>query len=146
MDTMTEERQATTTGQREGDSTRPDTREWLGQQISGELALFVGVAWYVLFSIAVALEPDATQPEAFPAWLSVAIEVALLGLLAVAAVGLVTRRRVGLVAALGAAGLFLAMAVACPVSGHHGFGAWWYGQMACAIGLVAITGTALRRS
>ena len=41
---------------------------------------------------------------------------------------------------------FLAMAVACPVSGHHSFGNWWYGQMACAIGLVAITGSAVSRS
>jgi hypothetical protein len=146
MDTMTEERQPTTTGTPTGAPARPETREWLGQRISSELALFVGVAWYVLFSIAVALEPDATQPEAFPTWLAAAIEVALLGLLAVTAVGLLARRRVGLVAALGAAALFLAMAVACPVSGHHSFGAWWYGQMACAIGLVAITGAAVRRS
>jgi hypothetical protein len=146
MDTMTDERQAPTTGATDVDSTRPDTREWLGQRISGEVGILVGVAWYVLFSIAVALEPAATQPEAFPTWLAVAIEVALLGLLGVMAVGLVARRRVGLVASLGAAALFLAMVVACPVSGHHSFGAWWYGQMACAIGLVAITGAALRRA
>src|SRR5918994_7513545 len=106
MDTMTEERQPTTTGTPTGAPARPETREWLGQRISSELALFVGVAWYVLFSIAVALEPDATQPEAFPTWLAAAIEVALLGLLAVTAVGLLARRRVGLVAAVGAAALF----------------------------------------
>ncbi len=52
----------------------------------------------------------------------------------------------GIEAALGAAAWFVAMAVACPVSGHHSFGAWWYGQMACALGLVAITVAALRRS
>jgi hypothetical protein len=146
MATMTEERQGTGTDDRDIVSTRPETREWLGQQISGQLALIVGVSWYVLFSIAVALEPTSDHPEAFPAWLSVAIEVTLLGLLAVTAAGLVTRRRFGLVAALGAAALFVAMAVACPVSGHHSFGAWWYGQMACALGLVAITVAALRRS
>jgi len=33
----------------------------------------------------------------------------------------------------------------CPVSGHHSFGAWWYGQMLCALGLVAISFAALRR-
>jgi hypothetical protein len=146
MDTMTDERQAPITGAPEAAPARPDTREWLSQRISGEVGIVVGVAWYVLFSIAVALEPAATQPEAFPTWLAVGIEVALLGLLAVTAVGLVARRRVGLVASVGASALFLAMVVACPVSGHHGFGAWWYGQMACAIGLVAITGGALRRA
>jgi peptidoglycan/LPS O-acetylase OafA/YrhL len=152
MSTTTEERPGTTIDERaerdERDvvATRPETREWLGQQVSGTLALVVGVSWYVLFSLAVALEPAADNPDAIPAWLAGAIDFTLLGLLAVTAAGLITRRRFGLVAALGGAALFLAMAVACPVSGHHTFGTWWYGQMACAIGLVAITGSALRRS
>jgi hypothetical protein len=146
MPTMTEERQRPSTDDRDPVSTRPETREWLGQQISAQLALIVGASWYVLFSIAVALEPTADHPEAFPAWLGATIELTLLGLLAVTAAGLITRRRFGLVAALGAAAWFVAMAVACPVSGHHSFGAWWYGQMACALGLVAITVAALRRS
>ena len=146
MRTTTEELQRTSTDDHEVVPTRPETREWLGQQISGQLALIVGASWYVLFSIAVALEPTADHPDAFPSWLAAAIEFTLLGLLAVTAAGLVTRRRFGLVAALGAAAWFVAMAVACPVSGHHSFGAWWYGQMACALGLVAITVGALRRS
>jgi hypothetical protein len=153
MSTTTEERQRTAIDERDVDErdvdaipTRPETREWLGQQVSGTLALVVGVSWYVLFSLAVALEPAADHPDAIPAWMAATIDFTLLGLLAVTAAGLITRRRFGLVAALGAAALFLAMAVACPVSGHHSFGTWWYGQMACAIGLVAITGSALRRS
>jgi hypothetical protein len=146
MRTITDEHRSPTTSAPEDGSTRPDTREWLLQKIPGQLALVVGVSWYVLFSIAVALEPSTSRPDPFPTWLAVAIEIMLLGLLAVTAGGLLARRRVGLVAALGAGGLFLAMAVACPVSGHHGFGAWWYGQMACAIGLVAVTAGALRRS
>jgi len=146
MSTTTEERQRTTTPERQGVSTRPETREWLGQEIASHLALIVGVSWFLLYSIAVALEPAADHPDAFPAWLAATIELTLLGLLAVTAAGLITRRRFGLVAALGAAAWFVAMVVACPVSGHHTFGSWWYGQMACAIGLVAITGSALRRS
>ena len=35
-----------------------------------------------------------------------------------------------------AAGFFTALSVACPVSGHHPFGAWWFGQMACAVGML----------
>jgi hypothetical protein len=123
-----------------------DTRDWLLERIPGQLALIAAVSWYVLFSIAMALEPAADHPDAIPTWLSAGLEVVLLGLLAVTAAGLLARRRFGLVAALGAGALFLAMAVACPVSGHHSFGTWWYGQMACAIGLVAITGVTLRRS
>jgi len=125
---------------------RVETRAWLREEISHQLALLVGIAWYVLFFVGVALEPEPSQPDAIPVVLSAAIEVALLGLLGVMAAGLITRRRFGLVASLGAALLFVGLSVACPVTGHHGFGAWWYGQMACAIGLLAVSCTALRRS
>jgi hypothetical protein len=46
---------------------------------------------------------------------------------------------------LAAAGFFTALSVACPVSGHHPFGAWWFGQMACALGMVAASWIALGR-
>jgi peptidoglycan/LPS O-acetylase OafA/YrhL len=146
MDTMTRERQHTTP--REGDAreSRPDTREWLTERISSRPALAVGAAWYVLYLVAYALEPAADHPDAFPAWLSTTLEVALLGLMGVMAAGLVAQRRWGLVASMGAAVFFAGLVVACPVTGHHSLGAWWFGQMACAIGLVAITGAALRRT
>ena len=31
-----------------------------------------------------------------------------------------------------------AASIACPISGHHQFGTWWFGQMACMLALVAI--------
>jgi 4-amino-4-deoxy-L-arabinose transferase-like glycosyltransferase len=146
MRTLTEERPSTTPEVRRDAAVRPDTRAWLGERISGDLALLVGVAWYVLFFVAVALEPEPTHPDAIPVVLSAAVEVVLLGLLGVMAAGLIAKRRFGLVTSMGAAVFFVGLSVACPVSGHHGFGAWWFGQMACAIGLVAISGAALRRS
>jgi hypothetical protein len=146
MSTTTEQRPLTTPGPARETAPRPDTRAWLGERISGSLALFVGAAWYVLFFVGVALEPAADHPDVIPVWLAATIDVTLLGLLGVMAAGLVVRRRWGLVASIAAATLFVAMSVACPASGHHSFGAWWYGQMACAIGLVAISGAALRRT
>jgi hypothetical protein len=145
MRTLTEERRPTISDTTR-DPVRLDTRAWLRERISNDVALFVGIAWYLLFFVGMALEPEPTHPEAIPVWLSAAIEVTLVGLLGVMAAGLIARRRWGLVASMGAALLFVGLSVACPVTGHHGFGAWWYGQMACAIGLVAITVTALRRS
>jgi hypothetical protein len=32
------------------------------------------------------------------------------------------------------------------VSGHHPFGAWWFGQMACVLALAAISVVAIRWS
>jgi hypothetical protein len=146
MRTLTEEHRPSTPEAAPDAAPRADTRVWLREEISRDLALFVGVAWYVLFFVGAALEPEPTNPDVIPAFLSVTIDVALFGLLGVMAAGLIARRRFGLVASMGAAVFFVGLSVACPASGHHGFGAWWFGQMACAIGLVAISAAALRRS
>lgn len=72
--------------------------------------------------------------------------VAFMGLLAATATGLVMQRRWGLVVSLAAAGFFTALSVACPLSGHNPFGAWWFGQMACALGMVGASVAALNWS
>jgi hypothetical protein len=123
-------------------ATRPDTRTWLRERISAETAALMGATWWVLFLIATGLEPEATGGE--PVW-AASVSFVFLGLLAVTAVGLVARRRWGLLASLGAAGLFTALSVACPTTGHHPVGAWWFGQMACVLGLVGASAYALRR-
>jgi hypothetical protein len=123
-------------------ATRPDTRAWLAERISTETAVLMGATWYVLFLVATGLEPHATGSE--PVW-AATLSFVFLGLLAVTAGGLVARRRWGLLASLGAAGLFTAFAVACPTTGHHPVGAWWFGQMACVLALVAASAYALRR-
>src|SRR4051812_33274848 len=120
-----------------------DTRTWLQERIDGRLAAGVAIAWFALLQIAMALEPVTHQPE--PSY-GILLELAMWLLLATMVTGLVMQRRWGLVASLAAAGFFTALSIACPVSGHHPFGAWWYGQMACALGLVATGVTAIRWS
>ena len=39
-----------------------------------------------------------------------------------------------------------AAAIACPVTGHHTFGTWWFGEMACVLTLLGISVAALHRS
>jgi hypothetical protein len=46
------------------------------------------------------------------------------------------QRRWGLVVSVAAALAFTALSVACPVSGHHPFGPWWFGQMGCALAIL----------
>jgi peptidoglycan/LPS O-acetylase OafA/YrhL len=120
-----------------------DTKIWLQERIDGRLAGGLAIAWLVLVQIAFALEPSTNKPE--PAY-GVALELVMLLLIAGMVTGMVMQRRWGLVASLAAAGFFTALSVACPVSGHHPFGAWWYGQMACALGLVALSVVAIRWS
>ncbi|HUF85370.1 MAG TPA: hypothetical protein VMQ81_12355 [Acidimicrobiia bacterium] len=122
---------------------RPDTRTWLAERISAEVGVMVAATWYVLFMIGTALEPRATGPD--PTW-AVALSFVFLAAIAVTAAGLLARRRWGLLASLGAAGIFTAFSVACPISGHHGFAGWWFGQMACAVALVGVSAFALARA
>jgi hypothetical protein len=120
-----------------------ETRTWLQERIDGRLAAGVGVAWLVLLQVAFALEPTNHQPE--PSY-GVVLELTMWLLIATMVTGLVMQRRWGLVASLGAAGFLTALSVACPISGHHPFGAWWFGQMACVLALGAISVVALRWS
>ncbi len=120
-----------------------DTRAWLAERIDGKLAAGVAIAWLVLLQIAFALEPATTRAE--PIY-GVVLELTMWALLATMLTGLVMQRRLGLVASLAAAGFMTALSVACPVSGHHAFGTWWYGQMACVLALVGVSVVALQLS
>jgi hypothetical protein len=121
----------------------PETRDWLQSPISGALAAFVGLSWYALFAISAAIEPESSHEVPV---IGLVLGVALLGAMLATGIGLVSRRRWGLVAALGASVLLLASAVACPTTGHHTIGTWWYFQMTCSFAAVGLTTAALRRA
>lgn len=124
--------------------TRPlETRAWLQERISSTTAATVGVAWYALFMISSALEPRTSHDVPV---IGVVIGAALLGAMLATAIGLAMSRRWGLVAAVGASGLLLAATVACPTTGHHTIGAWWFAQMACALAAAGVSVVALRRA
>jgi hypothetical protein len=122
---------------------RAETRDWLQERIDGRVALAVGLAWFVLNEIAYALEPAAQQSVPV---IGIVLEVTMYVLLAGMLAGLVMQRRWGLLASFGAAVLATAASIACPVTGHHAFGTWWFGQMACMLALVAISVVTLRRT
>jgi peptidoglycan/LPS O-acetylase OafA/YrhL len=121
---------------------RLPTRAWLGERIDGRVGVVVGIAWLVLMQIAFALEPASEHEVPL---IGLLLELSMYLLLGTMIAGLVMQRRFGLVASLGAAVLATAASIACPVTGHHGFGAWWFGQMACVLALVAVSAVALRR-
>jgi MFS family permease len=120
-----------------------ETREWLQGRIDGRLAAGIGIAWLVTYQVAVSLEPVTHKPEP---WYGVVLGVTFLALIAGMVTGLVMQQRWGIVLSVAAAAFFTALSVACPVSGHHPFGAWWFGQMACALGMLGGSIAALNRS
>ena len=135
---LTQVRPETTTARPEQ---RADTREWLNERIPGAVAAGVGIAWFVLMQVAFLLEPASSQPVPV---IGLALEISMYVLLAAMVTGLVMQRRWGLVASLAGAVLATAASVACPVTGHHAFGAWWFAQMACMLTLVATSVVTLR--
>ena len=121
---------------------QPTMRAWLTERIDLRVAIGLFVAWLVLPEIAYQLEPAARGSEPFIGLLlAIAMNVLFVATLA----GLVARRRWGLAASLGGAVLATVASIACPVSGHHQFGTWWYAQMACMVTLVVISVAALSR-
>ena len=110
-----------------------ETREWLQGRINGGLAAGIGIGWFVAYQVASSLEPVTHQPEP---WYGIVLNVGLLALIAATATGLIMQRRWGLVVSVAAALAFTALSVACPVSGHHPFGPWWFGQMGCALAIL----------
>jgi peptidoglycan/LPS O-acetylase OafA/YrhL len=120
-----------------------DTSTWLQERVDGWTCATLAASWFVLLQVATALEPATNRTEPF---YGVALELAMWLLLATMVTGLVMQRRFGQVASLAAAGFLTAMSIACPVSGHHPFGTWWYGQITCVLALLAISAVVLRRS
>ncbi|MFZ4515285.1 MAG: hypothetical protein ACOYN3_03155 [Acidimicrobiia bacterium] len=121
-------------------------RSGLFARIEGAGACAVGATWFVAYFIAGAIEPAPRDPAVMHAWYVAVINTVLLVALAVMIVGLAAARRIGLAASAVAATAFTAAVVACPITGHHTFGAWWFGELACVGAVWAVTGVALHRS
>lgn len=121
----------------------PATAPRATDRIRSEVSLALGVAWFVCYTIGSALEPHTSHPVPV---IGVVLGVALLAGILATAVGLIARCRWGITASLGSAVLLVASSVACPTTGHHGFGLWWFGQMTVSVALVAASVVALRRA
>jgi hypothetical protein len=124
-------------------TTAAATRPRATDRIPTDVSLALGVTWFVCFTIGSALEPQTSHPMPV---IGVVLGVALLVGLLITAVGLIARRRWGLTASLASAALLVASSVACPTSGHHHIGLWWFGQMTVSIVLVAASVLAFRRT
>jgi hypothetical protein len=115
----------------------------LTDRLSGRWTLFLTAAWITIFTIGAALEPAPADDGAMPLLGAVLVSGLMLGWVVMAA-GFAQRRRYGAVASLGAAGVLVAMTIACPLSGHHvDIGAWWWFELAGSSMLVAASRAAL---
>ena len=122
------------------------TRAGWRSRIDGSVACALAVTWFVGYFVAGLLEPAPNDPAVMHTWYLQLINGVLLASIGVMIVGLAARRRVGVFASVAATGALLTAVVACPLTGHHTFGAWWFGELACVAAIGAMTGVALHRT
>jgi hypothetical protein len=141
MRTLTEERP-----QQAEPAPRADTRAWLQDRVSNGWGFGLLAGWYVLVVVGQIMQPAVEDEGAVLAWIGVALSIVFTAAVLVAMAGLALRRRWGLVASLGAAGLLVADSIACPMTGHHHFGAWVVVQSVGSLALAGASIRALRRT
>ena len=108
-------------------------------------AVALGVGWPLAFGVAVALEPTPANPEAaVPAAVQAAALVMMAGLLGTAVLA-ANRLRGAAVAAVVTGLVAVGFSVSCPLSGHHDYGAWWFGHVGVLSTMLAISVAALAR-
>lgn len=109
--------------------------------IPSKLAITIAVAWAVAFFGGTALEPVPAVDTPAP-WFVTLGSFVLLGAMALVGAGAATKRRFAVDASFVGASVMTAFSIACPASGHHQYGLWWFGQMTLMLGLLAFSGIA----
>jgi hypothetical protein len=92
------------------------------------------------------LEPLPANPEQPDPWFITSLDtIALVAMLA-ALGGLLARRRWGLATSSLGGAIAVVMVLGCPLSGHHRFGLWWAGEIACVAAWTAVSLTGARHA
>ena len=108
-------------------------------------ACILGFGWPLAIVASIALEPAPADPEAaVPVVVSLA-SIGLFAALVATAVAAGNRQPSAAIAGVVTGLLALGFTVSCPVSGHHTFGAWWFGQMALTLAMFGVSLAALGR-
>jgi hypothetical protein len=122
------------------DESRPVT-----DRLTPTWAGILGFGWPLAIVASIALEPAPADPEAaVPVVVSLA-SVGLFAALVATAVAAGNRHPSAAIAAVVTGLLALGFTVSCPISGHHAFGAWWFGQMALTLPMLGVSLAALGR-
>lgn len=120
---------------------RRDTRVWLRDEVSGRWTFSLLAGWYALFLLAQILQPEPNHVAPVLEFIGIALSVVFFAVLLVAGFGLAMRRRWGVLGSIAAGGVLVADSIACPMTGHHQFGAWVVVQ---AVGSLALVGASIR--
>jgi hypothetical protein len=115
-------------------------------QLSDRWAAVLGFGWPLAIVASMALEPTPADPGA-P--VPVLAELANLGLffaLVATAIAAGVRHGAAAVGGVVTGLLVVSLAIACPVSGHHAIGLWWFAELGILTAMLAVSGVALQRT
>jgi hypothetical protein len=115
-------------------------------QLSDCWAAILGIGWPLAIVASIALEPAPADPNA-P--VPVLAELANLGLffaLVGTAIAAGVRHRAAVLGGVVTGLLVVSLAIACPVSGHHTIGLWWFAELGILTAMLAVSGVALQRT
>jgi hypothetical protein len=131
--------------EREPSTPRPWRRR-AAEPIDPPLAFVVFLSGGLLLAAARGFDPVRDQLDGTtPIWL-LAVDTMVWAGVCVGGIGLVKFKTFGLwgsALAAGAAGVESAL---CAITGHHGFGLWWVGQIACLAAFGCVAAAAIRFS
>jgi hypothetical protein len=122
------------------DESRPAT-----DRLTPTWAGILGFGWPLAIVASIALEPAPADPEAAVPMIVSLASIGLFAALVATAVAAGNRHPSAAIGGLVTGLVALAFTVSCPVSGHHTFGAWWYGQMALTLAMLGVSLAALGR-
>jgi hypothetical protein len=105
----------------------------------------LGFGWPLAIVAGMALEPAPADPEAATPVLAVLASMALFAALVATVVAAGSRHPSAAIGGVVTGLLSLGFVVTCPVSGHHTFGAWWFGEMALTLAMIGVSLAALGR-
>jgi hypothetical protein len=112
---------------------------WSLRRLSPGWALALAVGWPLATYIAWALEPPPAHPHAMaPMFIQVLSTIWFVAFVPTV-FGAMARHPAAAVGAVVTGTSFLAMTIACPISGHHTIGLWFVGQFAVVLGMLAVS-------
>ena len=115
------------------------------ETLSEGWAAVLGLGWPLAFLAMLMLEPVPDNPEVAASTIAIVVSLAFYAGLIATSVLAGARHRAAAPAAALTGLVTMGMVVSCPLSGHHGFGAWWFAELAVVGAMLAVSVAGLRQ-
>lgn len=113
------------------------------RRLSRAWSVVLGLGWPLVLIASIALEPAPADPDAPVPLVVEMANLAVFAALVATSLAAGVRHRAAAVTGVVSGLLLAALVVACPVSGHHAFGLWWYAELALVAGMLGVSLAAL---